>query len=447
VLDIKELLTRATTTKHLLLAEGAFARTGEIVPADSIVAPVTDAVAWQVAGDTVVTALRRDGVVLADPLILDGSPLVTPTLEAVATVRDHLAALGSGIFPLAIGSGTINDLVKRAAFEVGAPYGVVATAASMDGYTASGAALIADGVKQTFPCDAPVAVVADPAVLAAAPASMTASGYGDLLGKVSAGADWLIADALGIEPIDAEVWASVQDPLPGLLADPRRYQRGDESAVAGLFLALANTGLAIQATGSSRPASGSEHQFSHYWEMRGLEIGGIPVSHGFKVGIGSLIVAALYERLLQRDLAAIDVAATIAARPTWDEIETRMSAMHAIPAIRDKALAEMAAKRTSDDVLAHRLATLREVWPTLRERLAAQVMSPAAVADLLHLAGCPATPMAIGLSRDEARESIVAAMQIRQRYTIYDLLFDLDMLDDIVAEAFGPEGVFAPVTG
>src|SRR4029453_7065088 len=131
---------------------------------------------------------------------------------------------GHDAVPVAVGSGSLNDIVKRAAHEAGRPYLGVATAASMDGYTAFGAAITRAGYKQTMTCPAPRplvaaraprALVADLEVLAGAPADMTASGYGDLLGKVTAGADWLVADALGIEPVDPKVWELVQGPLRG----------------------------------------------------------------------------------------------------------------------------------------------------------------------------------------------------------------------------------------
>ena len=112
------------------------------------------------------------------------------------SLREHDA------IPVAVGSGTLNDVVKRAAHECERPYMCVGTAASMDGYTAFGASIEKDGLKQTLSCPAPRAVVADLEVLKHAPEDMTASGYADLLGKVTSGADWLIADALKIEKID-----------------------------------------------------------------------------------------------------------------------------------------------------------------------------------------------------------------------------------------------------
>jgi glycerol-1-phosphate dehydrogenase [NAD(P)+] len=439
-------LAQASTTRVLVLESQALRRVGPLVgehaPGTRAVL-VYDDTTWEIAGRAVRASLDAAGVAVADEIRLTGSPQVTPDLQQVGLIRQVLEAAGEATLPLAIGSGTINDLTKRGAFEVGLPYAVVATAASMDGYTASGAALIADGVKQTFACDAPVMVIADREVIAQAPPPMTASGYGDLLGKMTAGADWLVADALGIEPIDRDAWASVQGPLRGLLARPERYASGDAGAIEQLFLALAGSGLAIQATGSSRPASGSEHQFSHFWEMRGLEIGGIPVSHGFKVGIGSVVAAALYERLLRRDLSAIDVESLVAGRTPWPRIAAEVESLHPPGAIRDKALEEMEAKYVSDAALAERLARLREGWSRLRSDLERQLLPPGEIAAMLAAAGCPATPAQIGLDAEQARLSYRAAMQIRRRYTVYDLAQDVRLLDELVDELFRSDGYWA----
>jgi len=61
-----------------------------------------------------------------------------------ASLKQHDA------IPVAVGSGTINDLVKLAAHQSGRSYLCVATAASMDGYTAFGASITHQGAKQTF---------------------------------------------------------------------------------------------------------------------------------------------------------------------------------------------------------------------------------------------------------------------------------------------------------
>ena len=137
---------------------------------------------------------------------------------------------------------------------------------------------------------------------------MTSAGYADLLAKIPAGADWIVADALEVEAIEPAVWALVQEPLRAATARPAELHAGDPAAMEALIEGLVMSGLAMQAASSSRPASGAEHQFSHLWEMEGLGHDGgrrpAGFSHGFKVGLGSISSSALYERVLARDLSA-----------------------------------------------------------------------------------------------------------------------------------------------
>ena len=148
--------------------------------------------------------------------MLTEKPRVKPSAE---TARALGGADQSGAaLPVAVGSGVINDLVKYAAELAGMPYVCVPTAASMDGYAASGAALRDDGFKRTFACAAPVAIVADLDVIATAPAAMAGWGYGDLVGKLVAGADWIMADALGVEALNPGPFAMVQNNLIAWLA-------------------------------------------------------------------------------------------------------------------------------------------------------------------------------------------------------------------------------------
>ncbi|MEJ7901555.1 MAG: sn-glycerol-1-phosphate dehydrogenase [Thermomicrobiales bacterium] len=440
---IDDALDRASTTRHLVLESNVLPHVGSLIrqhlPGRTVLL-ICDEMTRSIAAETVRASIIASGISLAPDIVLTGMPQVAPDLANVAIIRRGIEAITSPVLPIAVGSGTINDLTKRAAHECAVPYAVIATAASMDGYTASGAALIADGVKQTFACAAPVLVIADRDILATAPSAMTASGYGDLLGKLTAGADWLIADALEIEPIVPTIWKSVQVPLRGLLDRPERYASGDANAIEDLFLALANSGLAIQATGSSRPASGSEHQFSHYWEMQGLEIAGRPVSHGFKVGIGSIVAATLYERLLERDLTTIDVPEVVHRRPSWSDLEATITSMHSRPAIRQKALDEMRLKYVSDDALATRLQLVRSSWVTLSDTLRHHLMPAHDIAQMLNAAGAPSHPADIGLTLDQIRLSYYAASHIRRRYTVFDLVHDLGLFDELLEELFNASG-------
>ncbi len=200
--------------------------------------------------------------------------------------------------PVAVGSGVINDLTKLCSHHNGRRYMVVGTAASMDGYTAYGASITKDGNKQTFDCPAPLGMVLDPSISAAAPACMSASGYADLIAKIPAGADWMLADTVGADKMDDFAFGLVQEGLKEALCDPAGVHAGNVAKVEQLAEGLLLSGFAMQATRIDRPASGAEHQFSHLWDMEHLRFQGASVSHGFKVGIGTLASTAFLEMLL-----------------------------------------------------------------------------------------------------------------------------------------------------
>jgi glycerol-1-phosphate dehydrogenase [NAD(P)+] len=179
---------------------------------------VADERTFAAAGRDVEDSFRR-AKHACDPPFLFG-----PDLSAGSTsVQGLHSALGSvQAIPVAVGSGTINDLTKLAAHRLNRPYMVVATAASMDGYTAYGASITHQGSKQTFDCPAPRAVLADLEVIARAPGGMNASGYADLLAKNVAGADWILADAMGVEPLDPSAWDTVQGLLRSWVVEPEQ---------------------------------------------------------------------------------------------------------------------------------------------------------------------------------------------------------------------------------
>ncbi|HWV36740.1 MAG TPA: sn-glycerol-1-phosphate dehydrogenase [Thermomicrobiales bacterium] len=449
---VRAALQGATTTRHLSVAPGALADCDSLFATafgDRPAIVITDERTFAIAGERVQRALQAAGRITGDPFIFPAEPSLNASYNHIEPVRAAILAAPPDAVPIAVGSGTINDLVKRSAYETGRPYMVVATAASMDGYTASGAALIVDGFKQTVQCPAPVAVLADTDILRAAPKAMTASGYGDLIGKVTAGADWLLADALGIEPLIPDVWAMVQGPLKATLHDPARLHEGsDPAAVEQIFLGLVITGLAIQATGSSRPASGSDHQFSHFWEMQGLSHDGRTVSHGFKVALGTLASTLLYEELLKTDLAALDIDETVSRWPSLAALEdnVRQTQPAHLPHMGERALEEVRAKYVERDEIARRLRTLKDVWPELRDRLRDQLIPSVDLRRMLQAAGCPTTPKEVGLTRDQLRTSYTAARQIRRRYTVLDLALETGHFQPAVDALFTPGGAWHPAT-
>ncbi|MCC2672932.1 MAG: 3-dehydroquinate synthase, partial [Armatimonadetes bacterium] len=292
---LSDALTLARETKCLEIGTGLLQRVPEVFEAqfgDRPAVVVADANTFAAAGHAVVEAFRLAGRTCPEPYVFTDAGLYAEYGYAERLI-EFLAAHEA--IPVAVGSGTINDLTKLAAHWLGRPYLVVATAASMDGYTAFGASITHEGSKQTFDCPAPQAVVADLDVLAAAPPELNAAGYADLMAKITAGADWLLADALGVEPIDDRAWELAQGSLRDALADPAGVRAGSQPAIRALAEGLMLGGFAMQWSRTSRPASGAEHQFSHLWDMEHHTHQGVAPSHGFKVGIATLAVARLYE--------------------------------------------------------------------------------------------------------------------------------------------------------
>ncbi|MEM7693608.1 MAG: sn-glycerol-1-phosphate dehydrogenase [Pseudomonadota bacterium] len=379
-------------------------------------------IAHYAAGRPVLLVADENTAAAAAPLmgafpahVLKGRP--APTVVLARAIGE---ALGEAM-PVAVGAGVINDVVRFAAFEAGRPFVSVATAASMDGYASAGAPLSEGGFKKTLQCCAPVAIVADTAVIARAPARMGGWGFADVAGKIPAGGDWILADGLGIEPIDDAAWPMVQGNLARWLADPDGILAGSPDALAALTEGLIVSGLAMERHGSSRPASGADHQIAHLWEMEGLAHGGEKVSHGACVAIGTLATLALYDALLAMDFATLDPAAAAARAPTMDDKRAEIEALLA-PSLAGRALEETAAKHLAPAALADRLRALKAVWPELRARLETHLPRREGVAAMLARAGAPVRAAEIGVDPARLLRTVRAARYLRSRYTILDLL-------------------------
>jgi glycerol-1-phosphate dehydrogenase [NAD(P)+] len=438
--SIVEALRAARETRCLELGEGVLARTPEVFRqqfGDKPALLVADTNTFAAAGRAVLDAFLRAGHACRKPFIFT-DPKLYAEHKYVAALEE--AFRGHDAIPVAVGSGTINDLTKLAAHRTGRPYMVVATAASMDGYTAFGASITYQGSKQTFSCPAPTAVVADLDVICAAPVGMNASGYADLLAKVPAGADWLVTEALGVEAIDRTAWAIVQGGLRAAVANPAGVRNRDPGAVRQLTEGLMLSGFAMQSARSSRVASGAEHQFSHLWDMQHHVHNGQTPSHGFKVGIGTLAIAGLYEYLLARELDKLDVESCCAQWPDDAAREKTVQAMFSQKDLKAVALEESQAKWVDAAELGRQLETLRRVWLELRERLRQQLIPRPELKAMLRAAGAPVEPEEIGISRARLRESFGQAYFLRRRFTVLDLAARCGLLEPALSEMFGPDG-------
>lgn len=441
MIAIEEALERARDTKALEFGVGCMKKVPDmfkkLFPGKKAIV-VADNNTFKAAGQTVDTYLRESGLDVETPFIFEDPELFAEwkyieQLEAYLKERDVIA--------VAVGSGVINDLTKLVSHHLGRRYIIVGTAASMDGYTAYGASITYEGNKQTFDCPAPMGAALDPTIAAKAPEGMSASGYADLMAKIPAGADWIIADCVGSEAVDPFAFALVQDKLRDALSEPDAVAAGDVEATGKLADGLIMSGFAMQAISSSRPASGTDHQFSHFWDMEGLCYEGKHVSHGFKVAIGTLVSTACLEYLLTKDFTKLDIEACLAAWPTWDEMEAHIRKIFAgKPGHLARGLVESKGKYCDKETLRKQLEAVKNNWPELKEKIRKQIIPFDEVYDYLKRVRAPYEPEMIGVTKERLRSTFRCIPFMRNRFTGIDLIYRCGLMNEVEEHLFGNGG-------
>lgn len=237
----------------------------------------------------------------ADEVIILPSEGLHADNHGVMLAMEQLAE--SCDYLIAIGSGTIHDITRYCAYEKGIPFVSCPTAASVDGFCSSVAAMTWDGFKKTFEAVAPKIVIADLGIISKAPMFLTNSGFGDMIGKFIALADWKIAHILTNEYFCETIYDMTMNATKAVTESAKAIKDGDITAYEKLIYGLLMSGLAMQMLGNSRCASGAEHHISHLIEMQpeGLGIKSDAL-HGEKVGVGTLIACREYHQIKNSNL-------------------------------------------------------------------------------------------------------------------------------------------------
>lgn len=285
----------ACPIRYIRIGAGALQSVAEICKDFNRVLLVSDDNTDAVCGDKVRALL---GEKLGVSLVLHADGVVVPDEACLARIEAVLEDTTDLI--LGIGSGVINDLCKDVSFRHDLPYGIIATAPSMDGYASVGAALILGGMKITRNARPPMAIVADTAVLTTAPLEMLQAGYGDIVGKYSCLNDWKLATAIYGEYFCQTVYDLTMDTVHEVEPLAERIIARDEEAVGTLMQALVTVGIAMSYVGNSRPASGSEHHLSHFFEITGILNDEPYFAHGIDVLYSAVVTARLREELVTK---------------------------------------------------------------------------------------------------------------------------------------------------
>lgn len=388
---------------------------------------IADERTYGAAGSQVEKSCRAAGVDVKKS-VLPGDPPPHADRDALGRLAFDLETPALPI--IAVGSGTITDVARFLAYRMGTSFVVVPTAPSMDGYTSSVAAMVVDGVRVTYPATSPRAIFADPDIYSGAPAEFIAAGYAEILGKLTALADWRLSSVFNGEYLCPLAEELVIDAVRPVLADP--------SSPSTLMDALLWIGVAMNMMGNSRPASGAEHHLAHYWEMRALWEGREPQSHGARVGVASVLVQEVYRELFVRRRESLPA---LAARSQGVVHATEDAIRAWYGPVAGRLLEEQAGWESRDygarplDARALKKAA-QAVEPYL--------MSPETAREFLARAGAPSHPRDLGLSQEALEISLQAAKELRHRYTILHFASELNLLQEVsrdLAEAvFRREG-------
>jgi len=428
------------TTKHIVLGAGAIAAIGpwfaSHFPGEEAIV-VSDDHTLVAAGIAVETALSDAGVTTRR-MVLEPRPgddhLVAE--DGIITAFQTLMATGPGI-AVAVGAGTINDIAKYASYKNHREYVAVPTAASMNGYTSTIAAVLVGGVKRTLPCDQPVAIFADIDVLKAAPAHLNQAGFGDLLSKPVSQADWLLSHLVRDVPYSTRPNDILEELFAELLVQAPAVGRADAYGLTVLMEAILVSGFSMAVAGSSAPASGGEHLVSHYWDMEQLDKG-LPLLglHGTQVGVATRLSAMLFERLLAIDPATIDPDALAARRHDASAIDALISKHSTLsPDIVAEIRRMLVKKQKLGPDLAAELSKVKAHWLDILARIGPVMLGVSAIEKALADAGCLDRPSALGCDRARAIHTLRVCRQMRDRYVALDLMDDLGLLDEWAEDA------------
>ena len=278
--------------RHVEIKQGAISTLGSISKDYHSVLIVADENTYFAAGDETLKALSGKQV---RKVIFSGKTVLIPDEKAIEYITAELTGVE---LIVGIGSGVIQDLCKYVSHFNKLPYCIVATAPSMDGYASTGAAMILGGMKVTVSAGVPLAIIADTDVLKNAPMEMIQAGYGDIVGKYSALNDWKLSRIVNDEYFCQEIYDLTVDMVQQTLKLAEGLLKREVESVRVLMEALVIVGVAMSFAGSSRPASGSEHHLSHFFEITGIVHGEQYLPHGIDVAYSTVVTAALREKLL-----------------------------------------------------------------------------------------------------------------------------------------------------
>ena len=397
-------MTHSCNIRRVIIRDGAINELAAMVSDKHNILLVSDRNTYRVAGERILSLI---GDRAEHSLVYDCDGFLVPNEEAVARLDGCVTDRTELI--IGVGSGVINDLCKYVSHAHGLPYYIVATAPSMDGYASKGAAMLFDGMKITTNADVPQAIIADTEILRNAPIEMLRAGYGDIIGKYSCLNDWRLSHTVNGESLCEYVYKLTRDTVDSVAGIGEAIAARDEKAIAALMRALVTVGVAMAYMGNSRPASGSEHHLSHYFEVTGLLRAEPYFCHGTDVAYSTYVTALLREKLIKQQT------------PEWKPINTEEweREIRRVYRGKDSVTADgiIAMQKRLGLVYRDRRELYREKWDDIRQVLA-DSPTPDEVLSMLGSVGLSLDEFHAMYSEEKLRDGVKYAMYLKDRETV-----------------------------
>ena len=286
------------------VSAGAVEKTAEILKNYNRIFMVADENTYEVAGKRVEELLRAQGklshkFILKNPahptdanvgrvLIEAGIDREVYDINAMSDLPDYI---------LAVGSGSVNDICRMVSYRLGLPYGIVGTAPSMDGYASVVAPLLVGKTKTVYQCSIARHIIIDTAICKDAPYELLTAGVGDMIGKYIAILDWELSRMHTGEYFCEKIANMVLDVTSQCIEEAYTLPERKADSIEKIVNGLITSGMGIAYSGSSRPASGTEHMIGQTWEIMDLESGRELQLHGHDVGAATFVAIAMYKKL------------------------------------------------------------------------------------------------------------------------------------------------------
>ena len=326
---------------------------------------------------------------------------------------------------LAVGSGVVNDIGKILANVSGKPYIIFGTAPSMDGYASATSSMSVGGLKVSLPSKQANVIMTDTEILAKAPKLLLQAGIGDMLAKYVAICEWRIANLVVGEYYCPRLAELVLESLEKCVSNLDGLLSRDEQAIANVFEGLVICGIGMSLAGCSRPASGVEHYFSHVWDMRGLSKGTPVALHGIQCAIGTRLAIERYEQIKK---ITPDREMALQRASEFDFDQWSQTLRDFVGAGAEQMIAQEAKEGKYDKARhAKRLEVILSHWNELLDIING-MPSEAEIVSILDRLGAPKTVEEIGLDSSIVPLTFAATKDIRDKYVLSRLYWDLGLL-------------------